>query len=69
MRLLDTRTLEVIEFAFPPLDYGILSHTWESGEASFKDVEAGLLQSGNSEGIQKIRKVCELAWLDKLKYV
>ncbi|KAK4442314.1 heterokaryon incompatibility protein-domain-containing protein [Podospora aff. communis PSN243] len=69
MRLIDTTTLEIVEFIgheLPP--YAILSHTWEVDEASFQDAEAGLLRSGETQGIRKVRKACELARNDDLTY-
>jgi hypothetical protein len=69
MRLIDTTTLEIVEFIghdLPP--YAILSHTWEADEASFRDAEAGLLRSGETQGICKVRKACELAHNDGFGY-
>jgi len=70
MRLINTATLEFTEFVGSDLpEYGILSHTWEpTGEATFEGARAGLLLSGTSQGIQKVRKACELAQGDNLEY-
>ncbi|KAK0710695.1 heterokaryon incompatibility protein-domain-containing protein, partial [Lasiosphaeris hirsuta] len=69
MRLINTATLEFTEFIGSQLPaYGILSHTWEAGEATFEDAQAGLLRSGTSQGFHKVRKACELARDDGLDY-
>jgi len=69
MRLINTSTLQPTEFVGSNLpEYGILSHTWETNEATFEDARVGLLRSGKSLGIQKVRKACELARADNLDY-
>jgi len=69
MRLIHTTTLEVTEFIGGDLPaYGILSHTWEAGEPSFRDAEEGLLQSGTTQGFDKVRKACQRARDDGLDY-
>ncbi|KAK3317916.1 heterokaryon incompatibility protein-domain-containing protein [Apodospora peruviana] len=69
MRLINTTTLDFNEFICSDLPvYGILSHRWETGEATFEDAKAGLLRTGTSQGILKVRKACELARNDKLEY-
>ncbi|KAH9239310.1 hypothetical protein K456DRAFT_1278621 [Colletotrichum gloeosporioides 23] len=62
MKLLNCTSLEIEEYygSSIPEKYAILSHTWESGEASFQDV-------GNTEamaskpGWAKINQTCRLA--------
>ncbi|KAK5651412.1 hypothetical protein OQA88_12500 [Cercophora sp. LCS_1] len=69
MRLVNTITLELTEFVGSNLpQYAILSHTWETDEATFQDAQAGLLRAGTSRGIQKVRNACELARDNNLDY-
>ncbi|KAK0658043.1 heterokaryon incompatibility protein-domain-containing protein, partial [Cercophora newfieldiana] len=68
MRLINTKTLKITEFVGHQTPaYGILSHTWEAGEATFRDAER--LSVGSGQGFDKIRKVCEIARRDKLDFV
>lgn len=67
MRLINTSTGQFEEFIGRNIPkYAILSHTWEGGEVSLKDVENGIHQ--NKEGWKKIAKTCELAARDGLGY-
>ncbi len=60
MRLLDTSAVQLHEFFDSEIPkYAILSHRWEDGEISFKDVtEVDNLQA---PGWVKVRKSCEIA--------
>lgn len=60
MRLLNTTTLELHEFFDAKIpEYAILSHRWEDGEVSFKDV----FKRRNLEAPRwiKVQKSCEFA--------
>lgn len=60
MRLLDTNTLCLHEFVGSKIpNYAILSHKWEEGEVSFKDVTK--LRNPQAPGWNKLRKSCEIA--------
>jgi hypothetical protein len=68
MRLLNTSSLELHEFFESETpEYAILSHRWESGEVSFKDVTKK--RNLEAAGWTKIRKCCEFAWVRKRKWV
>lgn len=71
MRLINTTTLELHDFPFgavPP--YAILSHTWQAGEVTFKDLISNNAQ--RKPGFAKVRHTCriasqqglEFAWID-----
>jgi len=60
MRLLNTNTIELQEFAeneIPP--YAILSHTWGDGEVSLQELVGG--RAAGKSGLQKIKQYCALA--------
>lgn len=60
MRLLNTDTLELVEFSDAEIpEYAILSHRWQREEVTFKDMHNGSHQS--REGYAKIKSCCELA--------
>ncbi|KAK0658042.1 heterokaryon incompatibility protein-domain-containing protein [Cercophora newfieldiana] len=78
MRLIHTKTREIVEFVGSQTpEYGILSHTWEAGEATFQDAErmssGNTLRlrvgSGSTQGFDKIRNVCEIARRDQLEWI
>lgn len=67
MRLLNTSTLEVEEFLGRNIpEYAILSHTWETEEVTFKDVESGTAQ--NKKGYTKLKGFCKKAAEDGFTY-
>jgi hypothetical protein len=60
MRLLNTKTFELQDFfedATPA--YAILSHTWETEEVTYQDMQGST--SGQKLGYSKIRRCCEQA--------
>jgi len=71
MRLINTRTLELVEFfaeeEIPP--YAILSHTWGStkDEVSFQGWQT--LAREEKPGFKKIKYCCRQAREDGLKWV
>jgi hypothetical protein len=67
MRLLDTHTLELKEFVGDSIpDYVILSHTWESEEVSFQDLQSGLGET--KAGYAKVEGCCRQARRDGYQY-
>jgi hypothetical protein len=68
MRLLNTRTLELDEFIGDSIpEYVILSHTWESEEVSYQEMQAGVGKS--KAGYAKIERCCQQARADGYQYV
>ena len=68
MRLINVYNLELEEFTgseLPP--YAILSHTWEEDEVTFAHFY--LEHASEKKGFEKIRKSCERAVKDGLRYV
>ncbi|KAL8851807.1 MAG: hypothetical protein Q9221_003321 [Calogaya cf. arnoldii] len=69
MWLINARTLKLEEFWSEELThYAILSHRWEDGEVSFKDIQQ-LEVAASKRGFIKIRRSCELALKNNLEYV
>ncbi|KAF1993910.1 HET-domain-containing protein [Amniculicola lignicola CBS 123094] len=67
MRLLNTATLKVEEFIGGVLpEYAILSHTWETEEVSFQDIQTPT--AAQKKGYTKIQKCCKRAREDGYKY-
>jgi hypothetical protein len=65
MRLLNAKTLELVEFFNNPQripEYAILSHTWGSDEVSLEDMRNDTAE--NKAGYQKIRFACQQAIRD-----
>lgn len=70
MRLLDTTSLEIHDFAgddIPP--YATLSHTWGSTEMSYRDVKKRRFPEEPTEGYVKVRDCCRRAKDDGYSYV
>jgi hypothetical protein len=67
MRLLDTKSVTLIEFHNPPKKYAILSHTWEREEVSLQAF--GTDDSRSLLGWKKIEKSCELARAEGWEYI
>ncbi|KIW27799.1 uncharacterized protein PV07_07506 [Cladophialophora immunda] len=67
MRLLDTKTLRLVEFSLPPAEYAILSHTWGEEEVTLHDLTAD--SARRLRGWQKILRCCNLAARDGWQYV
>ncbi|THU96029.1 HET-domain-containing protein, partial [Dendrothele bispora CBS 962.96] len=79
MRLINTTTLQVVEFLsidVPP--YAILSHTWGNEEVTFRDMMLRFTEDPAVEastrierkaGFIKIQKSCELAKRDGFEYI
>ncbi|KAK3358656.1 hypothetical protein B0T24DRAFT_660749 [Lasiosphaeria ovina] len=68
MRLIDTETLELVEFfdsSIPP--YAILSHTWETAEVTFQDMTSTPRPTAKA-GYGKIVKTCLLARIMGFKH-
>jgi hypothetical protein len=68
MRLIDVESLQRVEYwgsSIPP--YAILSHTWDEGEVSFKDMASEITQS-SKKGYTKTTHACKLARRRGIKY-
>ncbi|KAL0931269.1 HET domain-containing protein [Colletotrichum truncatum] len=61
MRLLNTRTLKLQEFASHAPAYAILSHTWGSEEVVYQEMVHDSPQTQLKEGYRKIAGCCKLA--------
>jgi len=57
VRLIDTTTLKLEEFPPPFPTYAILSHTWDSNEATMADMPM-IDQVGYKRKFAKIRRAC-----------
>ena len=68
MRLINTRTLELVEFVGNMLPYAILSHTWEDEEVSFQDMQSQRPSAQAKRGYAKILALCKLVVKDGLRY-
>ncbi|KAJ0110017.1 hypothetical protein J7T55_014820 [Diaporthe amygdali] len=70
MRLIHTRTLELLEFSGDkiPEEYAILSHTWEDEEVTFQDWQ-DLSVAKKKKGFFKIDKACKQAQAHGLNYL
>lgn len=67
MRLIDCTTLEIEEFhEIVTPQYAILSHTWETEEVSFQDVQSGNFK--HKRGWSKIERCCAQALERKIKH-
>jgi hypothetical protein len=67
MRLLDSSTLALKEFVGSRIpEYAILSHRWLDEEVTLRDVQDG--KASTKQGYDKIKKCCEQAAKDGLKY-
>ena len=67
MRVLDTSTQTLVEFANPPDEYAILSHTWANEEVTFEDITGD--KKYWKDGWDKIIHCCKLAASDGWQYV
>ena len=68
MRLLNAKTLEVVEFSeneLPP--YAILSHTWGKEEVSYQEMRGG--ECRGKKGYQKIWRLCHEVTSNGIGYV
>ena len=68
MRLINSTTLQLAEFTerdLPP--YTILSHTWETEEVSFQDMQGG--DPKRKDGYGKIQGCCRIATSTGFEYV
>lgn len=69
MRLINAKTLELEEiWGENENAYAILSHRWEGGEVSFKDMQ-NLALASEMKGFDKIQKSCEQAVNDGYSYM
>ncbi|KAK4220849.1 ankyrin repeat-containing domain protein [Podospora fimiseda] len=71
MRLIDTSTLELVEFYKDIPNYAILSHRWGNEEITLQDlfrIKANNKTDNNREGYVKVVKFCRIAELHGLKY-
>ena len=69
MRLINVRTYAFEEFYDGSIpSYAILSHTWETDEVLFKDME-DLERAKTKRGFRKIEFTCAQAHKDYLSYV
>src|ERR1700693_4951805 len=67
MRLINTKTLQLVEFnAYPTPDYVILSHTWGEEEVSFNDMRWP--HAEKLKGHAKIQNTCAQALRDGFEY-
>jgi hypothetical protein len=68
MRLLNTETLEILEFfGTSTPKYAILSHRWEEDEVTFQDVRDH--KNLNAYGWSKVSRCCAFARRDNYSYV
>lgn len=68
MRLLDSRTLRLVEFFGASIPkYAILSHRWEDEEVSLQDMQTGVAK--DKKGYRKIESCCRRARLDGHEWV
>jgi len=68
MRLINTKTLKLVDFIGRLPEYGILSHCWRRGEVSLREF-ADPWRRRQFEGFAKIRSACEQARKDGLEYI
>lgn len=69
MRLINVRTYELEEFSDGSIPlYAILSHTWETQEVLYRDME-NLELAKAKLGFRKIEFACRQAGVDHLGYV
>lgn len=67
MRLLNVHTRRLREFHGDDVpEYAILSHTWEEGEVSLQDLQAG--KGPSKQGYEKIDLTCKQAKHDNLEW-
>ena|ERR1700753_1888113 len=70
MRLLDTRTLKLEELNENDfIAYAILSHTWESEEVTYQDIQLGVETASHKAGYSKIVAACQQALEDGWQYI
>lgn len=71
MRLINTKTLKLVDIIGQLPQYGILSHCWRRGEVSHHDyhVRDPWRQSRQREGFTKIRSACDQARNDGIEYM
>ncbi|KEF63732.1 uncharacterized protein A1O9_01710 [Exophiala aquamarina CBS 119918] len=70
MRLLNTLTLELVEFFESDIpEYAILSHTWESEEIAFKEMKGRSPTCQQKKGYQKIQSACAYANKNGYQYI
>lgn len=69
MKLINVRTYALEEFSDESIPlYAILSHTWETEEVLFRDME-NLALAKSKRGFRKIEFACKQAHKDYLSYV
>jgi Heterokaryon incompatibility protein (HET) len=70
MRLLDTRSLNLVELNENEfIAYAILSHTWESEEVTFQDMQLGAKHAASKAGYAKIVAACKQAREEGWQYI
>jgi hypothetical protein len=70
MRLLDVLAIEFVEFEGSNIpSYAILSHRWEDGEVTYRDMTSGRSSARKKKGFGKIKQCCGQAIEDGLPYV
>lgn len=69
MRLINSQTLQLEDFAQETPDYVILSHKWSDQEVSFQDMQNRNAQIERTIGFAKIQGCCAQANLDGFEYV
>ncbi|KAE8374563.1 HET-domain-containing protein [Aspergillus bertholletiae] len=68
MRLLNTRTIELVEFTPDCIpEYAILSHTWEQGEVLFADLQHRTEKT--KPAWPKVQSACAQAWADGFGWI
>jgi len=67
MRLLDTQSIQLIDFITPPKTYAILSHMWGDEEVSFQEIHNP--SARGKKGYAKIVSFCGLARQHGYQYV
>ncbi|KAF5361612.1 hypothetical protein D9758_007357 [Tetrapyrgos nigripes] len=69
MRLLNTATLQLVDFIRDIPLYAILSHTWGPEEVSLQDLQDPSGKARQMAGFSKIQKSCELARNYHFEYI
>jgi Heterokaryon incompatibility protein (HET) len=68
MWLINSETLSLEEFGMTSIPrYAALSHTWDSGEISFRQMQG--THDRSEKGFNKIREACQLARAENIDYV
>ncbi|KAK7970104.1 hypothetical protein PG996_001461 [Apiospora saccharicola] len=70
MRLINTHTLEIVEFFGKPVpEYAILSHTWGKGEMTLQEMQSPTPQTSAKAGYQKLKAASNQALGDGYEWI